>query len=125
MPNGNLAGAHIACQASESEAAANVPAEVDDQAFAALLLEMLNRGIQGVRKSHAHGPGEVRDLKKADVRSDLRVNRALRFDDRRALLRPFSLWHCNHNLVSTCGATIANTQLVSLADRKIWCRRRQ
>src|ERR1700724_3333920 len=121
MPDSNLARAHIARQAGEPQAAADVPAEVNDQAVAALLFEMVNRGIQCVRKSHPHGPGKVLDLKKANVRSDLRVNRALRFDDRRALLRAFPLRHFNHNLVSTRGATLADTQRVSLANPKCWC----
>src|ERR1039458_946241 len=121
MPDSNLARAHIAGQAGEPQAAADVPAEVNDQAVAALLFEMVNRGIQCVRKSHPHGPGKVLDLEKANIRSDLRVNRALRFDDRRALLSPFPLRHLNHNLVSTRASTLANTQCVSLADRKVWC----
>ena len=62
MPDRNLPGAHIAGQSGESEAAANIPAKIDDQASTALPFEIVNRGIQRVRKSHPHGAGKVRNL---------------------------------------------------------------
>src|SRR5450759_278395 len=125
VANSNLAGAHIARQAGESQATADISPEIDDQSHASLLFEIANRVIQCVGKSHPRGAGKVWDLKKSNVRSDLRVNRALRFDDRRALLRPFPPGNFNHNLLLTLVAAVANTQRVSMADRKIWCRGRQ
>ena len=42
MADGDLAGAHIAGQTSESQAAADIPPQVDDQAPALLLFEVVN-----------------------------------------------------------------------------------
>src|SRR5258708_28019729 len=71
-----MAGAHIVGQAGESQATPDIPPEVDDEALAALLLEIMNRGIQCAPKSHPHGTGKVRDLEKSDFRPHLRL-----FDD--------------------------------------------
>ena len=46
MTDSNLAWAHIAGQASESEASADIPPEVDDHAVTALLLKIVNSVIQ-------------------------------------------------------------------------------
>jgi hypothetical protein len=51
VPDSNLAWAHIAGQAGESQATADIPPEIDDQALAPLLFEIANCGIQRVRKS--------------------------------------------------------------------------
>ncbi len=51
MPDSDLAGAHIAGQAGESQATPDIPPEVDDEALATLLFEIMNRGILCVRKS--------------------------------------------------------------------------
>jgi len=125
VPDSDLARAHIAGQACKSQATPDIPPEVDDQAVAALPFEIVNCGIQCVRKSHPHVARKIRDLEKSNLRSNRGVNGALWFDDRRALLRPFAPGHFNHNLLSTRAATLANTERVSMADRKIWCRGRQ
>ena|SRR2546426_1045960 len=108
MPDSDLAGAHVAGQAGESQATPDIPPEVDDEALAALLLEIMNRGTQCAPKSHPHGTGKVRDLEKSDFRPHLRVNRALRFDYRRTLLRPFAPRYFNHNFFLTTITKLAN-----------------
>src|SRR6266849_4922933 len=97
MPNSDLAGAHITGQAGESQATPDIPPEVDNETLAALLFEIMNCGIQCARKSHPHDARKVRDLEKSNVRSNLRVNRAFRFDYRRTLLRAFALRYFDHN----------------------------
>ena len=125
MADSDLAGAHIAGQTSESQAAADIPAQVDDQAPALLLFEIVNRAIQCVRKSHPHGAGKVGDLEKSNVLPNFRVNRALRFDDWRALFRSFPHGNFNHDLFRARLADFRDKQRVSVADRKVWCGRGQ
>ena len=89
VADSDLAGAHIAGQASESQTTADISPEVDDQALTPLLFEIVNGPVQCLCKSHPHGAGKVGDLEKSNVFPDLRVNRALRFHYRRSLLVPF------------------------------------
>ena len=67
MADGDLAGAQIAGQASESQTAADISPQVDDQPFAFLLFEVINCSIQRGRKSQSRGAGKIGDLEKSNV----------------------------------------------------------
>ena len=103
MADCDLAGAHIAGQASESQAATDISTQVDDQAFTSLQVEVVNCTIQCGRETQSRRRRKIGDLEKSNVLADSRMNWALRFDNRRALLRPFPLWHVNHDfLCASC-----------------------
>src|SRR5437868_203316 len=106
MAYSNLTGTHVTGQTGESQATANISPEVYDQALTTLLFEIVNCVIQCIRKSHPNGARKISDLEKPNALPNVRVNRAFRLDDRRALLRAFSLGNFDHNLLRTLRAKL-------------------
>jgi hypothetical protein len=62
VADGDLAGAHVAGKVGESEAAADIPPQVNDQAAALLLFEIDSCFIQCFSKSHPCRTGKVGDF---------------------------------------------------------------
>src|SRR5208283_3056951 len=89
VSNRDLSRAHVAREPCETEAAADIPSEIDDEAISAAILEVFDCSVQSAGKPHPERTRKVSDPEDANVGWDHRVSQTLRFNDRRPLLRAF------------------------------------
>ena len=98
MADRDPAGTQITRKAGETQTAADIPAQINNEPVASLATEIPHCHVECVREADPRGSREEGDLEKPGFGSGDSMNRTLGLDDRRAVLSALSEWNANGNL---------------------------
>jgi len=117
-------GTQVAGKAGETQTAADVSAQINDNTVAAPALEIPNCQVECVREANPCGTGEVGNLEDPGFGGRDCMNRASRFDNPRALFGALSEWNADGDFARVLTTRARDGNLVRRTNSE-WGHRRR